>query len=264
MDCYICHSNDVHFMFSVELVWDIFDCGNCGVQFVSPLPSLEELEQLHKPERPSSLQNKRYGWLTFHRQWRILNGLINENRKRVLDFGCGGGQFLDNASHSFWGKYGIDISKEARDVASQKGIITYATLEEADFKDNYFDVVVMFATIEHLPDPKSVVVELHRVLKEGGLFAVMTGDVTSRKAKAKAEKWHMYCPPEHLFFFSAKSIDFMMDEIGLKKRKSLYTDGGMYRIPFLDVLYPVLKRLPLFDHYYGYYIKEQQSERATA
>ena len=171
---------------------------------------------------------------------------------------------MDNAG-SGWEKYGIGLSEEARKVATSKGIKAFATLGDANFPDDFFDVVTMFATIEHLPNPKEVVKELTRVLKPGGLFVIMTGDVRSLKAKIKGKKWHMYRPPEHLYFFCARSLDFLMGSLGFEKVRILYTDGGMTHIPFrpLDMAFrvglmileriPVLQSLPLFDHNYSYY-----------
>ena len=183
---------------------------------------------------------------------------------KVLDTASAGGHFVDNAGSS-WEKYGIELSEEARKVAKGKGIKAFETIEEASFPEDFFDVVTMFAVIEHLPDPKAVVKELTRVLKRDGLFVIMTGDVKSLKAKKKGKNCHMYRPPEHLYFFCAQSLDFLMDSFGFKKVDIIYADGGMTHsnIRPLNVALraglmtlermPVLQSLPLFDHNYSYY-----------
>lgn len=184
--------------------------------------------------------------------------------EEFLILAVGGGHFLDNAGAG-WEKYGIELSEEARKVAEQKGIKACKTLEDAAFPNDFFDVVTMFAVIEHLPEPKEVVKELAMVLKREGLFVIMTGDARSLKATYKGEKWHMYRPPEHLYFFCAKSLDFLMDLFGFRKVKMIYTDGGMTRVPFrplnkalrlalmISERTPLLSSLPLFDHNYSYY-----------
>jgi len=274
--CPICDSDSIKVALKVESplggLWDIHECKNCGIQFVYPIPSPEELnrfyDQLYQGgsvERTKLLSDPSAWRSYWQRQWKIIRGLIdNKMGGRVLDFGCGGGHFLDNAG-SGWEKYGIELSEEARKVATSKGIKVFATLGDANFPDDFFDVVTMFATIEHLPNPKEVVKELTRVLKPGGLFVIMTGDVRSLKAKIKGKKWHMYRPPEHLYFFCARSLDFLMGSLGFEKVRILYTDGGMTHIPFrpLNVALqvglmileriPVLQSLPLFDHNYSYY-----------
>ena len=141
------------------------------------------------------------------------------------------GTLLDNAGAG-WETCGIKLSEEARKVAEQKGIKAYKSLDDAAFPNGFFDVVTMFAVIEHLSEPKEVVKVLAEVLKEDGLFVIMTGDAKSLKATYKAEKWHMYRPPEHLYFFCAKSLNFLMDLFEFRKIKTIYTDGGMTRVPF--------------------------------
>jgi SAM-dependent methyltransferase len=281
MRCPLCNSNRTQTALDVltELgdIRSIYECGDCYSRFVDPIPSQKELQDIYDryyieanncaSKYASTLQNRSYGRLTFRRQWQIISGLVHKREGRILDYGCGGGHFLDNVN-SRWQRFGIELSEDARKVATQKGIRTFATLEEAAFLDGVFDVVVMFATIEHLPDPIEVVKELSRVLKSDGLFVIMTGDVTSLKARKKAEKWHMYLQPEHIYFFSAHFLDHLMDSLGFKKVKTLCTDGGMTQIPFrpfnialrislmLCETIPMLNSLPLFDHYYGYYQKK--------
>lgn len=183
----------------------------------------------------------------------MIEGLVGDTQGRILDFGCGGGQFLSHFGDG-WQRFGCDISEEARYISSRKGIKTVATIGDDTFPNEFFDVVTMFAVIEHLPKPREIVGRLHRFLKVGGLFAVMTGDVTSLKARMRGKRWHMYCPPAHLWFFSAQSLDLLMASFGLEKVKGVWSDGGMARIPFLETV-PVLRDLPVFDHYYGYYRK---------
>lgn len=279
--CPICDSDYVRVALKLEKplgkVWDIFECGKCLAQFIYPPPSTEELSRLYKQfytenaEQIKRLPNPNYGILSFPRQWGIIKSLVHKKHGRILDFGCAGGHFLTRVSPE-WEKYGVDISEDARKVATRKGVKTFATLEGAAFPEEFFDVVVMFATIEHLPDPRDIVTKLRRVLKSGGLFVIMTGDVRSLTARLQAENWEMYCPPGHIFYFSAYSLDFLMNSLGFKKVKTLYTDGGGIQIPFQPLnlalrvgleLYhriPILNTLPLLATYYGYYQKREETD----
>jgi len=218
--------------------WDIYQCQNCSVQFIAQEPTSKQLDQLYdqlysqNAEQVKRLHNLNYGKLTFRRQWYIIRNLAHSKHGRILDFGCAGGHFLNNVSQK-WDKYGIELAANAREIATQKGIKTFATLEEAAFPDDFFDVITMFAVIEHLPEPKKIVKELSRVLKKGGLFVIMTGDISSLKARIQAERWHLYTPPGHIYYFTARSLDMMMESLGFNKIKTLYTDGMMTQVPFL-------------------------------
>jgi SAM-dependent methyltransferase len=236
------------------------------------MPSDDELREMYAKyytrdkARLNDLLNAKYGRLSFPRQWGIIKRLSHQREGRILDFGCAGGHFLSRVSKR-WTRYGVDISNEARAIAEQKGIRTFKSVADIEHWGNWFDVITMFATIEHLPRPKETVAELSKLLKPGGLFVVMTGDAGSIKAILQGEKWKMYAPPGHLHFFTARSLDCLMKSLGFRKVKHLYTDGGMTRIPFmplnllmracLEVSFrlPVANRVPLFDTYYGYYQK---------
>ncbi len=274
--CSICDSHNAKLALQIQRdgkQWDIYRCGYCLTQFVYPVPSKDELKRVYDKYYGGysigleDLLNPNYGRLSFPRQWGVIRGLVKKKEGKILDFGCGGGHFLDRVSGK-WDKYGVDISQAAREVARAKGIIALESLEGLRQSESYFDGIVMFATIEHLSNPKEVVIQLSRLLKVGGLFVVMTGDVGSVKAKLQGKYWHLYTPPGHLYFFTAHSVDWLMSSLGFKKIKHLYTDGGVTRIPFMPLnlvlrvgleIYhriPLLNTLPLFDTYYAYYRKE--------
>jgi ubiquinone/menaquinone biosynthesis C-methylase UbiE len=93
--------------------------------------------------------------------------------KRVLDVACGtgyGSAIL--AQRGAAQVVGVDISVEA--IASNGKLPSQLTLANGDacnlpFKDNAFDVVVSFETIEHLASPEALLIEISRVVKPGGL-----------------------------------------------------------------------------------------------
>ena len=91
----------------------------------------------------------------------------------VLDAACGSGFGTRMMSDIAKKVYGIDISNEsieyAKEKYSNKNII-YEQMDVAKLKypDNFFDVVVSFETIEHVPAPEEFLKEVYRVLKSGG------------------------------------------------------------------------------------------------
>ena len=271
MRCGVCGSQSMRAIFKIGK-WDIIECSHCLVQFISPKPSDDEISAMYREyyesgEGARQLANPSYGRLSFPRQWGIISSLARKREGRLLDFGCGGGHFLARVSDR-WQRYGIEISEKASDVAAQKHFAVYSRLECMRTWGEFFDVITMFATIEHLPNPREVVGELAKLLKPDGLFVIMTGDVKSTKAAWQGQKWSMYAPPGHIYYFAAYSVDYLMQSLGFRKVKHLYTDGGMTSIPFmplnlalragLEICFrmPKLNELSLFDTYYGYYRKE--------
>jgi len=83
---------------------------------------------------------------------------------RVLDVGCGLGDFLQLFDPSRWERYGIEVSDHARGVAASRGVRCDVPPEPEEF----FDLVVFRGTIQHLDEPVRAVKDAVRRLKPGG------------------------------------------------------------------------------------------------
>ena len=90
-------------------------------------------------------------------------------------------------------------------------------IEEADYNKNYFDLVIMRGTIEHLPDPKTAVKKAAYLLKTGGYFYIAaTPNVNSFCAQLYREKWNQFHPIRHIFYFSAETLSKLSLSFKLK------------------------------------------------
>lgn len=93
--------------------------------------------------------------------------------ERVLEVGCEAGFLLESLPAGAT-RVGLDIAGNA--LADARGRLgASVALAQGDggrlpFKDGAFDVVVCSETLEHVPDPKLLIEEMHRVLKPGGRF----------------------------------------------------------------------------------------------
>jgi SAM-dependent methyltransferase len=106
---------------------------------------------------------------------------------RLLDLGCGAGR------HAFeFFRRGARVVALDRSVSDIQGVATmFAAMEQAGetvagsaavavvgdaftlpFPDGAFDIVVISEVLEHIPDDRSVIAELDRVLRPGGTLAV--------------------------------------------------------------------------------------------
>lgn len=97
---------------------------------------------------------------------------------RLLDIGCGTGAVLDFFSTQ-GGKTkgfqveGIDMSPAALEYCHKKGLkVALGKAEVLVYADNTFDVIIASDVLEHIEDTDSVLREISRVLKPGGIFVV--------------------------------------------------------------------------------------------
>lgn len=91
---------------------------------------------------------------------------------RILDAGTGEGRNLPMLMNFPGQVYACDSSKNGISKLSgtlQKQVKSFlCDLDATPFEENFFDFVLLSDVVETLPDPKSVLVELHRVMKPGG------------------------------------------------------------------------------------------------
>jgi SAM-dependent methyltransferase len=96
---------------------------------------------------------------------------------KVLDLGCGRGEFLRGFIRCGLNGYGLDQSPIAKSVCPGTEILQ-ANLENEPlpYEDNFFDVVFSKSVLEHFYYPEKLVMEMYRIIKPGGLVITMVPD----------------------------------------------------------------------------------------
>jgi 2-polyprenyl-3-methyl-5-hydroxy-6-metoxy-1,4-benzoquinol methylase len=136
---------------------------------------------------------------------------------RLLEIGCAYGFFLMEAAR-FYHAVGVDISQDAVDFARSRGLNAYQGIADADFLRSMapWEAVVMLDVIEHLPDPANVLAAVSGAMAKGGCLLITTGDWGSLTARLTGRYWRLMTPPQHLYFFSRRTLAALLEKAGLK------------------------------------------------
>lgn len=104
-------------------------------------------------------------------RYRITSG------QRLLDVGCGRGEFLRGFMRCGVAGFGVDQSTAAAKLCPDADL-RVAELEHGGlpFEDDFLDVVYSKSVLEHFYYPEKIVAEIYRVLRPGGLVITMCPD----------------------------------------------------------------------------------------
>ena len=160
----------------------------------------------------------------------VLNQYAPGNR--VLDVGCGTGEFLVYLKENGFEGVGIEPSSDVVAIAKSQGLAVYSsTLEE--FAENYkssanlsFDVVTLLNVLEHVPNPMHIIEITKVILNPGGiLFVRVPNDFSEIQLAAQKqlnkEPWWVAIP-DHLNYFDFESLHALLERLSFEV---IYSQG---------------------------------------
>ena len=136
--------------------------------------------------------------------------------RRLLDVGAAYGLLLVAArAHGFDGVGVEPVAACAAFAERELGeTVLSGRIEDLDLPPESFDVATMLDVVEHFDDPRAAVRRVHSLLRPGGLLVVETGDLDALVSRACGKRWYFYDPPQHVTFFSRRSLVAMLARAG--------------------------------------------------
>jgi len=125
---------------------------------------------------------------------------------RALDIATGGGHVAYTFAPHVERVWATDITQEMLDIvkteAAKRGLTnlrtTYAKAEALPFEDNSFDLVTCRIAPHHFDSIPEFLAEVHRVLKSGGLFALVDNVVPAGGVGDYVNAFERLRDPSHL------------------------------------------------------------------
>ena len=225
------------------MLFQIVQCNSCGFKFTNSRPTEDKLGAYYKSEDYVSHSNTKKGFInsTYQsvRKYTLLKKLqlISKYYKtgKILDIGCGTGEFLNTCKNAKWETLGIEPDPDARKMAGTN--FSLDIRDESEIKNlesESFDVISMWHVLEHVPKLNERIEDLKRLIKPNGLIIIAVPNCNSLDAKIYKENWAAYDVPRHLYHFTPKDIELIFKNHSLELFKTLPMIFDSYYVSMLS------------------------------
>jgi SAM-dependent methyltransferase len=226
-NCLICQANNLHPMKDYTSA-HLCKCGSCGFVFSQAIPTPEELEEHYQGYG----RNDYLSPITIKRYHELLDKMESFRKtNKILDVGCGIGYFLAVAKERGWEVYGTEYTNEAVRICEEKGInMQKGVLNNENYEKDSFDIITSFEVIEHINNPNEELRNFYSLLRPGGLVYVTTPNFNSLLRYRLKEKYNVISYPEHLSYYSPKTLTKVFQDCGFKTLKIESTGISLSRL----------------------------------
>ena len=203
--------------------FEYVQCTKCDLIFVNPLPDTDDLIKMYPVEYQGNLAAAASG---------AYNSLFSQIQSKgkyssILDYGCGGGRFVVEALDKGYSVTGAEYNPDL--VANLSKTFTKAsflTIDDFYKSDAKYDIIFLSNVLEHLTNPKEIMLKLRERVSENGLF-VLEGPVENnfnltlltrktiffiRKNFFGKKASHT---PTHILYANRKNQEQFLKDIGL-------------------------------------------------
>ena len=220
-------------------------CQDCGLCFTNPRPSARSIGHFYPADyvchrAPVGPKKRRLS-----RPWkRDPEGkyVPVEGQGRLLDFGCGSGDFLRRMHALGWKVTGVDVSADVVErIKAELGLEAHAgTLPHPALPAASFDAVTMWQALEHVHQPLETLRAAHRLLVPGGKVVVAVPNIDSLPFQWFGTHWYGLDVPRHLTHFTPPTLRQMLERAGFRVHRL-----HMIRHPgWIRHSVPLLRRTP--------------------
>lgn len=222
----------------------IVECSRCGLVFSNPIFTPAKIHSWYEKsdfryDKESLYLKKTYGFYL-----KKMLGNKNPEKLKLLEIGCGNGFFLEEALKvGFKNVYGVEPGKPSVKKARVdiKKNIKLDIFKPGLYKDNTFDIICCFHTLDHIIDIDSFLTTTKKILKKGGKVFFIVHNTDGLSVRIFGEKSPIF-DIEHIYLFNPKTLLRLFMQYGFRKGK-VFSIANTYPLDYWFRLFPLPNKI---------------------
>lgn len=232
----------------------LFLCESCGLTFQDARiqARLSEFYPDAYWSKPtggwSRLETGYRDWILRHDHLEFLQKVVpNPKNCSLLDIGCGGGLFVKLVRSLGCQALGLDNAALPGVSEEDRGFIRIGSIDDLIGEGAQFDVVTMFHTLEHVPDPFPFMKKVRQLIRKPGGLIVQVPNRSSFQARLFGKRWYGLDCPRHVCNYSQYALLHLLGRAGFRLQRtrhfSLRDNAPALVSSLLPALDPVSQRV---------------------
>lgn len=194
-----------------DQAFNVVQCNSCSLVYVNPRPTEGEIVKFYNehfyeanlsPEQ--SIESNRGRLEAMHRHVKDLPA------GRLLDVGCFKGEFPYFMKRCSWEVHGVEFASRPPNLFELD--IHYGPIETAPFEQQSFDLITMWAVLEHVYDPRGMLEKVGKFLKPAGRLVILVPNFNSIQGRILRHD----DVPRHLTMFTKHTLTHMLGLTGYR------------------------------------------------
>ena len=201
----------------------IVSCETNNFLFTNPRPKESDISKYYDFEDYISHTNKQSDFISKLYQivrsysikikYKLISKLISS--KKILDVGCGTGEFLSYMKKKGFDTYGIEVAKKARKL-SRKNHKLLVKDSLSKLNENNFDVITMWHVLEHVYDLDGYMKKIKYLLNDKGIVLIAVPNHKCFDQEYYGKYWAGWDVPLHLWHFDKESMRKLSKKYGFE------------------------------------------------
>lgn len=219
--CPACNSTEIHLSFVANDYFlsgeefQVMQCSICSLRFTSPRPSAAESGRYYESKDYISHDTSRKDLLThiytlarnfmLGKKFKIVRKHIRG--KKILDIGCGTGEFLNHCKINGLEAYGVEVNQKPRDAAKMNyDLDVRGNIAEFSPEQFKFDCISLWHVLEHIHELEKTMDHLKAYLNPEGVLIIALPNCRSWDADHYGKFWAAWDLPRHIYHFDIRSF----------------------------------------------------------